>query len=439
MKVLTQPFASLLPYKAAAMSMLFMYGGYAQAQETAHILSLEQSIQMAVSVAPELQAAQAKLGAQEAQLGSINTWPNPTVGMQVDNVLDLESGGSGYDLTEISFSQPIPLQRMKHERKQADLGIQKAQAQYQQQHLQLEYQVAQLFYEVQHKSALLKLAKQRLYEVQQHQKKHRSGKGEFDPLVRYVTPLEVMRLDIVLQTAKQGVAVAEGQYDEAAASFKALLALPLTQALNLPDLTPATLTLSHDDLKAALREHPSLRAGTLAVEEAEAGIAVAKANRIGDPVVTLFRRTDFLAGQRQAVNGIAVSVDVPFWNTSNSASVEAGFVAQQVQADVNTQQRDLQANLHKSYLHYGHLIAQTKHYRNKVLKPAKKMLNLTHRGFDVGELSVLTLVDAYNTYFDAQISHTNLLVQAWQELAMLRLSAGLSVVDIASTNVEKTL
>ncbi|MDQ6980488.1 MAG: TolC family protein, partial [Ghiorsea sp.] len=109
--------------------------------------------------------------------------------------------------------------------------------------------------------------------------------------------------------------------------------------------------------------------------------------------------------------------------------VEAQYAVQQTQAELDIKQRELRTSLYKSYLHLGHLIEQAKHYQNKVLKPAKKMFKLTQSGFEVGELSVLTLLDAYNTYFDALSNHKIMLTQAWQELAALRLSAGISLVQ----------
>ena len=47
-----------------------------------------------------------------------------------------------------------------------------------------------------------------------------------DRLVRYLSPLERARLDILRATAYQDVALAEGKWSESLAQFRALLALP---------------------------------------------------------------------------------------------------------------------------------------------------------------------------------------------------------------------
>ncbi|MDQ7057239.1 MAG: TolC family protein [Ghiorsea sp.] len=398
------------------------------AKENKELLTLKQSIRIAMNSTPEMKVAEAQIGSQQGKLSRINVWPNPSVSVQMDNVLGIEDASGGYDITELAISQPIPLYRLKHQQKQAELGIAKAKTQYQHQQFLLEFKVAKLFHDLQLKKSTLVLAKKRLQQIRRHQNTNREPNVS-DHIVRYLTPLEIMRLDIVLQTAKQTVAVAEGKYNEAASSFKSLLGLPLNQSLYLPKLKPVTASYKRKVLDEALQNHPALKAKRQGIEEAQAGIAVAESQLFSDPVVTLYRRNEYLANQRHAVTGLAVSIDLPFWNQNQGSVVEAQYAVQQTQAELDIKQRELRTSLYKSYLHLGHLIEQAKHYQNKVLKPAKKMFKLTQSGFEVGELSVLTLLDAYNTYFDALSNHKIMLTQAWQELAALRLSAGISLVQ----------
>ena len=58
------------------------------------------------------------------------------------------------------------------------------------------------------------------------------------------------------------------------------------------------------------------------------------------------------------------------------------------------------------------------------------MLQLTNKGFASGELNVLSLVDANNTYFDSRLNYLDLLYQARVELADVKLYAGQLIVDI---------
>lgn len=426
----------LLWLKFSLSSSVLLLSSFVFAEEQQPPLTLEKSIQIGINHTPEMEAARAQVGMQQGLVKQSTAWANPNVSVQADNFLGIEDASGGYDFTEIAVSQAIPVFRAKKQQKQAELGVAKAEAMYQQQQLQLEHRIAQSFYDVQMKQALLRLSEQRLYAIQQRQR----TKNKDDLLVRYLTPLDVMRLNIAQETAQQQLAQAEGLYHEAALSFKALLGLSLEQTLSLPALETVQTPYSRSMLDAALGQHPSLQVGRYAIAEAEAGIAVAYAARLADPVVTLFMRNDFLAGQRDTVTGLMVSMDVPLWNQNQGGVNQAKYRVQQNQATVEVVQRDLQVSVHKSFVHVSHLIEQAKHYQSKVLKPAKKMLKLTNQAFNAGELNVLNVVDAYKVYYDAQAAYIQMLTSAWQELALLRLNAGISVIGYTDSTpqLEKT-
>lgn len=396
------------------------------AEEDQGLLTLEKSIRRIAEIAPEMKAADAEIGNQQGKWELADAWPNPSVSIQVDDNLSREVGGRGYDVTELAISQPLPLGRLAYQRQQAEAGIASAEAQRNHQQLMLEYKVAQHFHTLQLKEAMLQLAKKRLQQASHYQsgsRKHHSG----DPLIRYLTPLETMRLDIVLQAAKQSVEVAEGEFNDTATSFKALLGIPIDGQLRLMPLKPVPTPEGFDILENSVQSHPALEADKQAIASSEAGVDVARWQRFADPTLTLFRRNAFLANRRQPNTGIMLSVQVPFWNQNNGGVTQARHAVRQAQAVLDINRRELQSNLHRSYSHLGHLIKQAEHYRTKLLQPAQQVFKLTRKGFDAGELNILTLIDANNTYFDAQARYLTLLQEGWLELAVVRRSAGLSL------------
>ena len=52
---------------------------------------------------------------------------------------------------------------------------------------------------------------------------------------------------------------------------------------------------------------------------------------------------------------------------------------------------------------------------------------------------MLTLLDAHNTYFSAQLRYNELLVQAWHELADMRLAAGIVLVSAENITTQQNL
>lgn len=388
--------------------------------------TLDTSIRRAVEVAPEMKTANAEFGKQQGKLEHASDWPNPSVTIQVDDKLGIEDAAGGYDITQFAISQPLPFGRLTHQRNQAEAGLASAEAQRRYQQLLLEYKVAQRFHTLQLAEAKLQLAEQRQQQASHYQNSGRKRTAN-DPLIRYLTPLENMRLDIVLQVAKQTVEVAEGEYNEAAASLKALLAMPIESTLQLTSLTSVPVPAEFKIMERVLQDHPLLEAEKQALVSAEAGVAVAKSQRFDDPALTLFREKDFLANRRQESIGVMLSFQVPLWNQNSGRVSQARFEVHQTQAELELKQRELQTNLHKSYLHLGHLIEQAEHYRTKLLQPAQKVFTLTRKGFESGELNILTLIDANNTYFDTQGRYFELLHEGWLELAEVRKSAGLSL------------
>lgn len=385
--------------------------------------TLDASIQRALEVAPEMKTADAEIGKQQGKLAQADAWPNPNISLQVDDTLGLDDTSGGYDVTELAISQPLPFGRLGHQRRQAEAGVASAQAQHGYQQLLLEYGVAQRLHILQLAEAKLQLATKRLQQAGLYQNSG-NKRGNRDHLIRYLTPLETMRLDIVLQAAKQTVEVAEGEYNEAAASFKALLGI-IDEPLSLVPLAPVPAPQEFTALENSLQVHPALEADKQFIEASRAGIAVARSQRFSDPTLTVFRGEEFINNRRQDTTGIMLNIEIPLWNQGKGRVTQARYAVHQAQADMSLRQRELQTNLHKSYLHLGHLIKQAEHYQSKLLVPARQMFSLTRKGFDAGEVNILTLIDANNTYFDAQERYMELLQEGWLELAEVRKSAGL--------------
>ena len=54
---------------------------------------------------------------------------------------------------------------------------------------------------------------------------------------------------------------------------------------------------------------------------------------------------------------------------------------------------------------------------------------MTRKGFAAGEQNLLELIDANKTFFDARARYLQLQASIGLELALLRLTAGLSLID----------
>jgi cobalt-zinc-cadmium efflux system outer membrane protein len=402
---------------------LFIAARVAHAAE-APVWTLDAAVRQALMVAPEIREASAEVAAREGALKQASAWPNPSIGLRADQKLGVEDGSGGTDLTQVAITQPLPLTRLVSQRRQAEGQLAAARERLRHVRLARETEAARAFHALQLAEARLTLAEQRVVFVEGIES---ATARRRDRVVRYLTPLERARLAILREAAEQEAASAEGKHSEAAAQFRVLLALG-------PDATPQTAPLAPaapppplDVLLKRLDSHPALAANDQDIEAARAGVDVARASRFADPTIGVFRERDFLGGTRRDYNGVMLSVQVPLWNLNSGGVVRAQAETDQARERRAVQRRDLEARLRQGRLHLGHLIEQAERYRERLLGPARQMLDLARRGFETGEQNVLALVDGYNTYFDAEVRYRELLQEGWQEAAELRLAAGVAL------------
>jgi cobalt-zinc-cadmium efflux system outer membrane protein len=258
-------------------------------------------------------------------------------------------------------------------------------------------------------------------------------------VVRYLSKSERLRIDILRESARQAVASAEGEYNDALASFRAHLALPADSAPSVPPLGPVLPPPALATLQARLVTNPALATNQRQIEAAHAGIDVARSQRFADPVVSVFRERDYLGGSRRDYSGVMVSVQVPLWNANNGGVGRAHAEADKAEAQYQTQERDLGSRLRLHQMHLGHLIAQAADYQAGLVGPTEQSLDLARKSFAAGQADLLTLIDANNTHFDAQFRYLELLQLGWLEAAELRLAAGLSVREYTEAVVSTSL
>lgn len=396
----------------------------------AQVWTLQASIRRATTVAPELRAAEAEIAARTGSLTQAGDWPNPTMTLRADEKLGIEDGRGGYTLNQLTVTQALPLHRLEQQRRAAAAGLDAARASQIYQRLQLETRTAHAFHALQLAAERQLLAQERLTFAEKLQL--RDDRQGTDRLVRYLSPLERARLDILRATAQQEVALAEGKWSEALAHFRALLAMPPDVKPETARLLPASMPAELSALLQQLEAHPALLAAQQTRDASRAAVDVARAQRLADPTLSVIHEQDYLGGERRNYLGLMLGVQLPVWSSGNGGVARAYGEADKAEAELEIQRRDLLTRVRQSHLHLGHLVEQAEHFHAHLLQPARRVLDLTRRGYIAGEQNGLALVDASNTYFDAQARYLELLRDAWSEAAELRLAAGVSLLEAAA-------
>jgi cobalt-zinc-cadmium efflux system outer membrane protein len=396
--------------------------------------TLEDSIRRVVEIAPETRGARAAVSARQGALQQAGAWPNPEIELRADDKMGKDEGNGGTDFTQLAFSQPLPLSgRLGHQRAVAGAELDAARSERRSQHVRLETQVAKRYHSLQLAMGRLRLAEQRLQLADDLQNigRRREQAGE-------LSRLERLRLDLIRESAQQILDKTEGEYNEALSRFRAYLKLSAEITPQLTPLEPFGPIPELAQLQAGLPEHPALLAAGYQLDAARSEVNLVRAERLPDPTLRLFHERDFLNGRRQDVTGVGIGISVPLWDRKAGRLSEAQAQVVQTQAELQVLERDLGSRLQQGHLHLAHLVQQGEHYRTRVFDPAQKVFDLTRKAYASGEVEILSLIDANNTYFDARERYLELLQEAWQEAAELRLAAGRALVEDPVTTEQDT-
>jgi len=402
-------------------------------QSFARQWTLETSVQQAISTSPELEQSMAEIGARQQDINLSSMWTDPEIGFRVDNKMGLDDGAGGYDLTDVYIRQDIPVSRIKYQESAAEASLKAARYSRQYQSLQVQNRVSKVFHQFQFAWARLKLAEQQMQLADELY-----GKDEKDSngaVVRYLAPLEKMRLTIIREEARQAARNAEGKYEEVLSEFVKLLNIEMDSVSGVSELLPIAAVPDLDELLSLQDHHVQLTSQQQQVKAANHEIDVARSSQMIDPTIGLAWSRDTLTPGRSDVYSITFNIQIPISDRKNTAASKATYKASQQKIELQLLKRELRINLNRSYTHLNHVIEQAAEYKKKVLKPAGKMLELTNRGFSSGELNILSLVDANNTYFESQLVYLDLLYQARVELAEVKLYAGQMITDVVEHKV----
>ena len=404
-------------------------------QSIAQQWTLQSSVQQAIETSPELKKSIAELGARQADINLSSLWPDPEIGFRVDNKMGQDDGAGGYDLTDITITQSIPMSRISYQEEVAAASMKAARFTQQYQSLQVQNRVSKVFHQLQFASAKLALAEKQLKLAGELSGKDKQGNNNVSHVVRYLTPLEEMRLTIIREEAKQAEGNAEGKYKEALSEFVKLLGIEMDNVTSVSALKPVIDIPDLKQLTELQNNHAQLSSQQQEVLASNHKIDVARSSQTIDPSIGLSWQRDTLTTGREDIYAIMFNVQIPFSDRKNMAESKATYKASQQKIELQLLKRELKINLNRSYTHLNHVVEQAKEYKTKVLKPASKMLELTNKGFSSGELNILSLVDANNTYFESQGTYLDLLHQARMELAEVKLFAGQLITDTQAQNV----
>ena len=390
------------------------------------IWTLERVVTHGLSVAPETDAMEQRIATRRGARVQAGRWPNPTLEADASERLGREDGSGGYALTELSVRQPLPLWgQLGHRRDAADARIAEAESMADVGRLELEARIGAAFHAWQEAEAEYDLARQRLEEAERLNRIARLREERGD-----LSERERLRITLFRAQTMRALEAAEGERAEARAILASWLDLPpgelgVAPPFEAPSMDAVGAGAEHERLD----RHPGLRAASERQRATRSDIGRVRAEGRPDVSVRIFQERDVIDGRREGSLGIGVQIELPLWNRNQGRVNAYSAEHRRVQAEARALHRDLTRQISVSTEHLAHLLRELERHREETLSPASRVRELTYRGYETGEASLLELLEAYNTHSDATRQEQQLLAESWDEWRELRIGQGRSLVE----------
>lgn len=354
---------------------------------------------------PRLSAGKFQVDAARDGVDAAGAVPNPTLEGNVGQGVARTGGASR---VEWGLAVTIPLgwiaqrgSRISAAEAEVDVALAETKALRRDVLLQLRTLFWNLAYEQARVASLEALEAQTLALVETVRK--RVEKGE-------VRPVEATRVEIELEKVTSELEAARVSLKARRAELALWLGVPAGQTLVLTaDLDSLPVALDRDAaLSKARIAHPSLAVARARTRFFEAELDTEKLARV--PAFGLTGFTSYELDRR--AYGVGLTVDLPLWNWNSGriAQAEARLAASRKQAEATG--LELQASVVDAQAACQASVATATRFRNNVVPRSETAASTMEKTYQLGEASLLEVIDARRTLLDSRRLYLSALAQA---------------------------
>ncbi len=394
-----------------------------------HVLTLNDSIRLALENNPDLRAATGRVDAAAGRAYQSKLWSNPELALSAE---DLPMGGGGFSnakkLVGVTQSVPFPGKK-KLDSRIASAGMRVTEMDYDLRRLELVRDVKATFFQV--------LAAERLVEVSGELVK--VAESSADTARKRVAAgaapdQEQLRAEIPLEQARTELAGFQRERVAARQTLTMLLGrADIEDALVSGTLSEtANLALLDQGPSQWLPTHPSVVAARTSRERA--ALELRRARLEPYPDVKFGVSAGEEAGREGSIVQFGISLPLPIIDRSKGRKQEARANVAIAEADsAAIEQRLLRAWGTASY-RLRTANEQVASYRERILPKSNEALRLVQRGFEQGKFGFIDLLDTQRTAAEARLAYLQKLLELNIAQAELEALLGRTQVDPTSAS-----
>lgn len=385
--------------KIIILSLMMIINGYAA--EKSNSYSLNTFIQKALDASFSIRQDDAQLSIEKRKITQSTLWKNPALEMEFDEGL-----GNSMKYSYMEFSQKLPAWGENTSKRRA--------AQFELEHkmhtrdrtvLQVQYQSASLFQKIYSLKKQLDTVDQQIKQIERLQEKSISRENAGD-----ISGLERSRIDIMKQQIVMKKQSLKNNYLEMQFQAHALLNVNGKVLLLGDGLKPKKYSLNK--LLESLELSPVYRQYKAKVQVAKEELSLSKATRYASPELYVYSARELnLNNNTHDTNGFGFRMSVPLWNRKDSQIEIQNVKVQKSNIKAEETLYKLQQNVRSYYNLYKNASRQVKNYKENLLDPSKKYHEISTISFELGEKSLLELLDAQTLYFQNQLEYQTLVSQ----------------------------
>jgi outer membrane protein, heavy metal efflux system len=377
-------------------------------------LTLDQALEMAERLHPQLAEARALVEAAAGRAQQTGAFPNPEfiVGAQQ---LPLESGASNQREVVAGVAQPIPLGDRLGKAREAEMLEREVRVR------GLEVARRDLRKRV-HSAFATALYQEKAFQTQSQiaqsvEKVAATTKARVD--AGDAVPEELARMEMEFARAKVEVQRSQSLREQAMLGLAAAIGDSRQNVKSLVGSLDTTFEIpTLESLAANLSAQPEFALADASVRASNARIDLAKAERIPDiKVEALYHR---LESTKENTFDIGVSIPLPLFNRNQGRVREARAEAAAAEARAHMTENELNLRLRESYSQLTTALAISRAFQTEILPRAEIVLKSAESRYAAGDTSLADVLPVRRDWAAIQLTHLESLrdvMRAWAQVS----------------------